>query len=306
MKKLLLGSAAILTLAAGSAIAADMPVKAPIIPAVIYDWTGFFLGGGVSGSWGRVRDSGTYRPSFYDSSQGGAAAVSPSGAVPTTRPINHTIRGWDAEIQGGYRRQFGTFVAGLEGIVRWTNERGTGTCYETYPTGYPVTSGAATTGNAPGTFSCYKRTRLNSTETLLLQLGVLASPALLLSVSGGPALGQIRTNDAFVWIYTTNATMSGSSSATTNKGGYWLGASAEYALPRSPWHIKLEYAYMNFGNVNTTTTWIDTNTLCNSTRSPTGCVNTFTNGRRVSDNAVLLGLNYAFGAPVAAPISTRY
>jgi opacity protein-like surface antigen len=300
----LLGTTTILTLAAGSAIAADMRVKAPVIPAVIYDWTGPFLGGGVSYSWGRVRDNGTYLPSFYDSS---VATGTAPGAVTTTRPINHTIRGWDAEIQGGYRRQFGTFVAGLEGIARWTNERGSGSCFESYPTGYPVTSGVHLTGNNPGNFSCYKSTKLRSTEALVVQAGVLASPSLLLSLTGGPALAQIRTNDAFVWAYTTSGTVpvGGSSSATKNKGGYWVGASAEYALPRSPWHIKLEYAYMSFGNVTTTTTWLDTNSVCIPTRSPTGCVNTFTNGRRVNDNAVLLGLNYAFGTS-AAPISTRY
>jgi opacity protein-like surface antigen len=157
MQKFFLGTIVIIALTGvDSAIAADMPVKAPVIPAVVYDWTGPFLGGGVSYSWGRVRDTGTYRPSFYDGSS------DPPGAVTTVRPINHNIRGWDAEIQGGYRRQFGTFVLGLEGIVRWTNQHGTGTCLERYPNGYPLTDGATNTdGNRAGTFTCYKYTKLN-------------------------------------------------------------------------------------------------------------------------------------------------
>jgi opacity protein-like surface antigen len=140
-----------------------------------------------------------------------------------------------------------------------------------------------------------------------LEAGVLATPSLLLKLSGGPALAQIKTQDAFTFAYINNlGTPGGSSSGTANTGGYWVGAGTEYALPNSRWRLKLEYAYMSFSNVNTTTTWLDTTSFCNSTRSPTGCVNTFTNGRRVTDNSVLVGFNYAFApAPVPVPIITK-
>jgi opacity protein-like surface antigen len=58
MKKLmLLGVAGLLALVAGGpAIAADIPVKAPIrAPAASYSWTGFYFGGNVGYSWGSSR-----------------------------------------------------------------------------------------------------------------------------------------------------------------------------------------------------------------------------------------------------------
>ena len=56
MKKILLGAAALAAFA-GPAFAADMPArtytKAPAYtaPAVIYNWTGFYIGGHVGGAF---------------------------------------------------------------------------------------------------------------------------------------------------------------------------------------------------------------------------------------------------------------
>jgi outer membrane immunogenic protein len=290
MRRLLTGTAISLVMAA-SAGAADLPVylKAPV---PIYDWTGFYLGGGGSYSWGRVSDTGTYYPGFQGTTLPAA----------TTRPIDHTLRGIDGEIQGGYRRQFGTMVVGIEGVARLTDQRGTGTCYEPYTSTNPYPS-----TDRLGTFTCYKGTRLNSTEAVLLQAGILATPKTFVFLSGGPALGQIHTDDAFAFIYTYpgSATTAGSSSTTTNKAGYWLGGGVEYAILNNL-HLKLEYYHMDFGNVGTTTTWTDTTAFCTPTASKTACVNTFMNGRRVTDDSVMVGVNYSFGGAIVAPIYTKY
>ena len=52
MKKLLLGSVAVLTLsAAGAANAADLPLKAPPpAPPTVWSWTGFYIGGHIGGA----------------------------------------------------------------------------------------------------------------------------------------------------------------------------------------------------------------------------------------------------------------
>jgi outer membrane immunogenic protein len=285
MRRLLTGTAISLVMAA-SAGAADLPVylKAPV---PVYSWTGFYLGGGGSYSWGRVSDTGTYYPGFEHANR-----AAPFGdPLATTRPLNHTIRGIDGEIQGGYRRQFGTMVVGIEGVARLTDQRGTGTCLEPYPTGYPTDIAARVSPNTTGgTFSCYKGTRLNSTEALLFQAGVLVTPQLLFQVSGGPALGQIHTDDAFAFAYPTGPVTSGSSSGSTNKGGFWLGGGVEYAILRNV-HLKLEYYHMDFGHVGTNTMWTDTTTLCSPGRSATACVNTFVNDRRVTDDSVMVGIN---------------
>src|SRR5258708_19575613 len=62
MRRIFAGSAAVVSMLATSAFAADlapkMYSKAPVVPAVIYDWTGFYIGGNVGYSWGRERTDG--------------------------------------------------------------------------------------------------------------------------------------------------------------------------------------------------------------------------------------------------------
>src|SRR5947208_463020 len=53
--RLLTGTLAALALGAPvSAVAADLPVKARPIPVVVYNWTGFYVGGNVDYRWGRA------------------------------------------------------------------------------------------------------------------------------------------------------------------------------------------------------------------------------------------------------------
>src|SRR5208283_4046019 len=129
---------------------------------------------------------------------------------------------------------------------------------------------ASTTG---GAFSCQKDMRLNSTEALLFEVGTLVTPQLLLQISGGPAAGQITGCDTASFTYSTGAVTSGSSCHSTDKGGYWVGGGAEYAI-FSNLHLKLEYYYMDFGTVGTNTQWTQT-TGCTPTFSATSCVHTF-------------------------------
>ena len=61
MKRILIASAAFASLlAATSAFAADLPVytKAPPV-AVVYDWTGSYIGTNLGYSWGRGSTDGT-------------------------------------------------------------------------------------------------------------------------------------------------------------------------------------------------------------------------------------------------------
>jgi outer membrane immunogenic protein len=52
MKKLLLGSAALAAMVAGSALAAELPVKAPPPPPpAYYDWSGAYLGFNIGSTW---------------------------------------------------------------------------------------------------------------------------------------------------------------------------------------------------------------------------------------------------------------
>ncbi len=76
MKKLLLGAAALIALAA-PAVAADMPArtysKAPAYsaPAVVYNWTGFYIGGHVGGAFAGENSLQSSDARFMGGVQGG-------------------------------------------------------------------------------------------------------------------------------------------------------------------------------------------------------------------------------------------
>jgi outer membrane immunogenic protein len=53
MKFRLLAGIAITAIMAGSAFAADMPLRAPP-PVLAYDWSGFYIGGVIGGGWTRT------------------------------------------------------------------------------------------------------------------------------------------------------------------------------------------------------------------------------------------------------------
>ncbi len=61
MKRMLIGIAAVTSLLATSAFAADLPArtytKAPVYVEPIYNWTGFYVGGNIGYSWGRSSDT---------------------------------------------------------------------------------------------------------------------------------------------------------------------------------------------------------------------------------------------------------
>jgi hypothetical protein len=62
VKRILIGSAAVVSLlSATSAFAAGLPArvytKVPVM-AVVYDWTGFYIGGNVGYGWGRAGTDG--------------------------------------------------------------------------------------------------------------------------------------------------------------------------------------------------------------------------------------------------------
>src|SRR5215468_3592739 len=113
MKKLLVSATALSAFAA-PALAADIPAraytKAPAYspPAVIYNWTGFYIGGHVGGAFGG------------DNSLAGSDARFLGG------------------VQGGFDYQFATYgVLGIEAQYSWMNSNNTGVAF---PGGGLITS----------------------------------------------------------------------------------------------------------------------------------------------------------------------
>ena len=98
MKKYLLGGVASVVLSAGAAMAADMPVRAPIMKApplvaAAYNWSGFYTASSVGGQWWDI--NGAYVATLDRHNTSGSAGISGSHV--------------------GYQYQFGGWVIGVEG-----------------------------------------------------------------------------------------------------------------------------------------------------------------------------------------------
>jgi outer membrane immunogenic protein len=110
MKKLLLGIAGVIALAA-PASAADLAArpyaKAPAMIAAVYDWSGFYIG--ANGGWGSSRKC-------WDN-------VTPAGVFFANEGC-HDATGGVAGGQIGYRWQAGAWVFGVEGQGDWADLRG--------------------------------------------------------------------------------------------------------------------------------------------------------------------------------------
>jgi len=104
MKNKLL-SAAILLALGTPALSADLPspmsAKAPEIPAPIFTWTGFYVGGFGGAGWNKWTGSDPTNPG------GGTSSVTGSGGVA------------GGLVGGNY--QINNFVVGLEGSYAWSN-----------------------------------------------------------------------------------------------------------------------------------------------------------------------------------------
>jgi outer membrane immunogenic protein len=111
MRKLLLGTAALIALA-GSALSADMPapvLKAPPITAR-WSWTGCYIGGHAGGVWAQKKDWTVRTPggAFFGQSLGG-----------------HDADGWIGGGQAGCDYQFvGGFVIGIQGDYGFIDAQG--------------------------------------------------------------------------------------------------------------------------------------------------------------------------------------
>jgi outer membrane immunogenic protein len=102
----------------GAASAADIqrpaPVyKAPIMtPARVYDWTGFYVGGNVGYSWGRLDNSIGGTPIGTTSVDG----IIGGGQIGYNWQVNQIVFGLEADFQGSGQKGDGSFT-GAPGVI---------------------------------------------------------------------------------------------------------------------------------------------------------------------------------------------
>jgi outer membrane immunogenic protein len=284
MKRLSLGIAVAASLFATSALAADLPArtytKAPVYVDPGYDWTGFYIGLNGGYSWGNSSNTFT----------AGTVLISPA---------SNRMDGWVFGGQAGYNWQFNkSWVFGIEGDIDATGQDGTATLG-------PLST-VVVTVPAPGALALPTRTVTTTTTgtfedklpwlaTLRGRIGVLPSDRVLLYVTGGLAVGEVKSTSS-VTTGTTTALSFGTAPAPTSAGalagssstqaGWTIGVGIEGAIAGN-WTAKLEYLYVDLGTVNNTFAGL-------APFAP------LTISSHVTDNILRAGINYRFGGPVVA------
>ena len=290
MKRILIASAAFASLlAATGAYAADLPLKAPPPVMAVYDWTGFYVGGNLGYSWGRARldgiETGTQNVSVFRTA--GPTLVSSTTTTLATLPLfgsANNVNGLIGGGQAGYNWQRGTWLFGVEADIQATDERATRDICSV--AGCPLGSSFLTAN--------YK---LDWFGTARGRVGFLPSERILLYATGGLAYGGVSATAPLIPL-TWGST----------RAGWTVGVGAEAAVGNN-WSVKVEYLYMDLGNVGGASA--TATTVTNALNTPNQGFNTVTTtaltaafNTRFTDNILRVGLNYKFGGP--GPVIAKY
>jgi outer membrane immunogenic protein len=250
------------TALAGSAAAADMPVKMPVkaAPIIAVDpWVGPYIGVNIGYSWGPWNSSSNQEVFNFEST-----TASPK--------VNGILGG----VQAGYNfRLAPQWLWGVEGDIQITDEKAH---QDWTDPGAPVEQIKDFVPRAGGPATLSHEWKFPWFGTLRLRAGYNPAENWLLYVTGGLAVGESKYSFNFSQPGTTPSTYA--LSATRTAVGYAVGGGAEVKLDRH-WSVKGEYLYVDLGTHTINTTDID--------GAP------FSVSYHVRDHIARIGLNYAFG-----------
>jgi len=204
MKKFLLGTVALMALAAPAAaadLAARPYTKAPPPPiALVYDWSGFYIG--ANGGWGSSHKC-------WDFTTPGGSFVTAEGC--------HDATGGTAGGQIGYRWQAGTWVFGVEAQGNWADFSGS---------------------NASLAFPAFtNQSKVDAFGLFTGQIGYAANNALFY-LKGGAAV----TSDRYHSLSTATNVVVATTNDDTRWGGV-VGVGVEYGFAPN-WSAAIEYDHM--------------------------------------------------------------
>jgi outer membrane immunogenic protein len=287
MNKLILGTVALS--AAGlvnAAFAADLPVKAPPIVPVVYNWTGCYIGANGGWKWGRFNES--------VETNGGSIIIPGVGLVPFAP--GHVDLDHATASSGAFGGQIGCrwenaehWVFGAEADFDWTDLHAT-----------VINTSPATTGIFPGdTFD----NRMKWESSARITLGRAYGPWLFYG-TGGIAFGRVDMSANFIPVTVNGIPFPGAvgSDSKTLVGGT-VGLGTAYMMTRN-WEIGAEYRYTFYAqseyNLGTPTAFCAPGL---GAAVVITCTNTPATGHKgLETHEVLLKVNYHFdwGGPVVA------
>ncbi|MFZ1991696.1 MAG: outer membrane beta-barrel protein [Alphaproteobacteria bacterium] len=222
MRKLLPGSVVIAAFAMTGMSAAHAA-------GPVYNWAGWY--GGFNGGWEWSQNAGGDLSG--DNLPSGFQRSIAAGFFPGRIGVNYS--GFTGGAQGGYNWQWGALVLGIEEDVNHANFRGSSTVPPLIPLGV----------NGPASFTLSQS--IDWFATARGRLGVTPTDRLLLYVTGGLALGDVKTE------YIVPSAPAGlplgifNGANSETKAGWTAGGGAEYAL-ENHWSAKLEYLYYDLGS----------------------------------------------------------
>ena len=268
--RVILGSVAALAMVT-AASAADLPVKAPPMPAApVYNWSGFYIGLNGGYSWGRSsRDLNFFNPLT------GVTFATASGAG---RDLDGGVFGG----QIGYNWQTSNWVFGIEADAQWTGQKGGTTVLCPVVGCFPAFTGIAAVPAGGGTAATLND-KLEWFGTIRGRVGVTVTPTALLYVTGGGAYGSVKTDLALATVTANGVPVTVAGSRSTDRFGWTVGAGAEWMFA-SNWSGKIEYLYMDIGSVSNSVV------LPTASGLPLGA----NVSSRITDSVFRGGINYHF------------
>ena len=223
----------------GSAMAADLPLKAPAVSSPAVDpWSGPYVGLNLGGARGRSSATGVIEcgPGGYLCDEniwkdnGALVGVTASG----TR--SDTV--FTGGVLAGYNWRRANVLFGLEGDISTLHLRLTN----------GGTAPSINLGLLPSVFTASTTAATDWLATIRARLGFIVSPDLLVYVTGGLALTDLSVSNS----YSDNFGVGAAEYSKTSSilAGYAVGGGAEWNLSRS-WALKAEYLYVAFPSITT-------------------------------------------------------
>jgi outer membrane immunogenic protein len=224
MRGLILGASLLAFAFSGSAIAADLPIKAAPAPVqeAVFTWTGFYIGGHVGWGWARTKNK---------------ILEADNNFFPQNHVLRNDVDGFLGGGQIGFNYQTGQFVFGVEVDGTWSD-----------------------IGGRNGTPAVLLANRLSDNEgsvhAIVLATGRLglAYGNALFYVKGGGAWA--RFDNVNFSRNTANNTILQVTSGNENRSGWTIGGGLEYAFSGN-WSVKGEYNFVDFGNERVTRTGLN-------------------------------------------------
>ncbi len=272
LRRFLLASVGAMALT-GSAVAADLPLHAPVYapPPPPFTWTGGYIGGQMGYAWGNQNTS-------FSNNFGDFASFSPSTA------------GFIGGGHVGYNLQLNQFVIGLEGDVNGSTLTSKGFVLPVQVDGLSALSTFNTSIGAQGSI----RGRLGYAwdHILVYGTGGVAFAGLVGNVCTNFNPGSFAGGAAFPGF-------NGCDHTRASRVGWTAGGGIEYAVSNN-WSIRLEYRYSDFGH---------STQVAGDAFGITDPVLGFGGGtvtRNIVENTVQFGVSYKFTSAPPAAIVAKY